>query len=76
LEVQDAHDAFKHGLWKFVDGSATIPHDQDQIMDYNEKVSKVFALLCEHLMDAQLTHIQYCENVKSAWEALCGVHEA
>ncbi len=21
----------KHGLWKFVDGSATIPHDEDQI---------------------------------------------
>jgi len=20
----------KHGLWKFVDGSATIPHDKDQ----------------------------------------------
>jgi hypothetical protein len=35
-----------------------------------------FALLCEHLMDAQLAHIQYCENVKSACETLCGVHEA
>ncbi len=23
-----------------------------------------------------LAHIQYCENVKSAWETLCGVHEA
>jgi len=33
-------------------------------------------LLCEHLTDAQLAHIQYCDNVKSAWEALCGVHEA
>jgi hypothetical protein len=66
----------KHGFWKFVNGSATIPHDEDQITDYNEKVTKAFALLCEHLMDAQLAHIQYCENVKSAWETLCGVHEA
>jgi hypothetical protein len=27
-------------------------------------------------MDAQLAHIQYCKNVKSVWETLCGVHEA
>ncbi len=65
-----------HGLCKFVDGSATIPHDEDQITDYNEKATKAFALLCEYFMDAQLAHIQYCENVKSAWETLCGVHEA
>jgi len=66
----------KHGLWKFVDGSATIPHDEDQIMDYNEKATKAFALLCEHLTYAQPAHIQYYENVKSAWETLCGGHEA
>jgi hypothetical protein len=66
----------KHGLWKFVDGNATIPHDEDQITDYNKKTTKAFALLCEHLTDAQLAHIQYCENVKSAWERLCSVHEA
>jgi len=65
----------KHGFWKFVDGSATILDDEDQIMDYNEKATKAFALLCEHLTDAQLAHIQYCKNVKSAWETLCGVHE-
>jgi hypothetical protein len=23
----------KHGFWKFVDESATIPHDEDQITD-------------------------------------------
>ncbi len=66
----------KHGLWKFVDGSATILDDEDQIIDYNKKATKAFALLCEHLTDAQLAHIQYCENVKSAWEILCSVHEA
>jgi len=66
----------KHGLWKFVDESATIPYDENQITNYNEKATKAFALLCEHLMDAQLAHIQYCENVKSAWETLCSVHEA
>jgi len=66
----------KHGLWKFIDGSATIPNDEDQIMDYNKKATKAFTLLCEHLTDAQLAHIQYCENVKSAWETLCNVHEA
>jgi hypothetical protein len=66
----------KHGLWRFVDVSATILEDEDQIMDYNEKATKAFALLCEHLIDAQLTHIQYRKNVKNAWETLCGVHEA
>ncbi len=65
----------KHGLWKFVDGSATIPNDEDQIMDYNEKATRAFALLCEHFADAQLAHIQYCENVKSTWETFCDVHE-
>jgi hypothetical protein len=42
-------------------------------MNYNKKVTKAFALLCEHLRNAQLAHIQ---NVKSTWETLCGVHEA
>jgi hypothetical protein len=65
----------KHGLWKFVDGSATILNDEDQITNYNEKATKAFALPCEYLTDAQLAHIQYCENVKSAWETLCGMHE-
>jgi hypothetical protein len=66
----------KHGLWKFVDGSATLPSEEVARADYNEKETKAFALLCEHLTDAQLAHIQYCDNVRSAWEALCGVHEA
>jgi hypothetical protein len=46
------------------------------MVDYNEKEMKAFTLLCEHLTDAQLAHNQYCDNVKSAWEVLCGVHEA
>jgi hypothetical protein len=66
----------KHGLWKFVDDSATLPSEQVAKTDYNEKEMKAFALLCEHFMDAQLAHIQYCDNVKNAWEAFCGVHEA
>ncbi len=65
----------KDGFWKFVHWSATIPNDEDQITDYNEKATKAFALLCEHLTDAQLAHIQYFENVKNAWETLYGVHE-
>jgi hypothetical protein len=65
----------KHGLWKFVDGSATLPNDST-MADYNEKEMKAFALLCEHLTNAQLARILYCDNVKSAWEALCGVLEA
>jgi hypothetical protein len=65
----------KHGFWKFVDGSATLPNEEVARVDYNEKEMKAFALLCEHLTNAQLAHIQYCDNVKSAWEALCGVHE-
>jgi hypothetical protein len=63
----------KHGLWKFVDGSATLLSEEVTRADYNEKETKVFALLCEHLTDAQLAHIQYCDNVRSVWEALCGV---
>ncbi len=66
---------FKHGLWKFVDESATLPSEEVAMANYNEKEMKAFALLCEHLTDAQLAHIQYCDNVKSAWEALCSVHE-
>jgi hypothetical protein len=76
LEVQDAHDAFQAWALKFVNGIATIPNDEDQITDYNKKATKAFALLCEHFTDAQLAHIQYCENVKSTWETLCDVHEA
>jgi hypothetical protein len=55
----------KHGLWKFVDGSATISDDEDEMENYNKKATKALTLLCEHLTDAQLAHIQYCENVKS-----------
>ncbi len=65
----------KHGHWKFVDGSATLPSEKLARADYNEKEMKAFALLCEHFMDAQLAHIQYCANVRSAWEAIYGVHE-
>jgi len=66
----------KHGLCKFVDGNATLPSGEVAMADYNEKEMKAFALLCEHFTDAQLAHIQYCDNVKSACKALCGVHEA
>ncbi len=66
----------KHGLWKFIDGNATLPSEEVAMADYNEKEMKAFfALLCEHLMNAQLAHIQYCDNVKNAWEVLCGVRE-
>jgi hypothetical protein len=66
----------KHGLWKFVDGSATLPNEEVTRADYNEKEMKAFVFLCEHLTDAQLAHIQYCDNVKSVCKALCGVDEA
>jgi hypothetical protein len=64
------------GFGKFVDGSATLPTEEVARADYNRIEMKAFALLCEHLMDTQLAHIQYCDNVKRAWEAFCGVHEA
>ncbi len=63
----------KHGFWKFVDGNATIPDDEDEMANYNKKA---IALLCEHLKDAHLARIQYYENVKIAWETFCGMHEA
>jgi hypothetical protein len=31
----------KHGLWKFVDGSATLPSEEVARADYNEKETKV-----------------------------------
>ncbi len=67
---------FKHRLWKFVDRSATLSNEEVTRANYNEKETKTFALLCEHLTDAQFAYIQYCDNVRSAWEAFCGVHEA
>ncbi len=30
----------KHGLWKFVDGNATIIDEEDEMADYNKKVTK------------------------------------
>jgi len=65
----------KHGLWKFVDGSASLSSEEVARANYIEKQTKVFTLLCEHLTNAQLAHIQYYDNVKSDWEALCDVHE-
>jgi hypothetical protein len=56
-------------------GNATIPYDEDEMVDFNEKVTKAFALLCEHLTDAQLAHIQYYENVKIVSKTFCSVHE-
>jgi len=34
--------------------------------NYNGKVTKAIALHCERLVNAQLTHIQYCKNVTNA----------
>jgi hypothetical protein len=42
----------KHGLWKFVDGNATLLSEEVARADYNEKNMKAFTLLCEHLTDA------------------------
>jgi len=56
----------KHELCKFVDGSGTLPNEEVARADYNEKETKGFALLSEHLTNAQLAHIQYCDNVRSA----------
>jgi hypothetical protein len=52
-----------------------LPKEEVAKVNYNDKEMKAFTLLCEHFTDAQLAHIQYCDNVRSAWEALCGVHE-
>ncbi len=45
------------------------------MVDYNEKVTKAFALLYEHLKDAQFEDIQYCENVKSSSKTFCIVRK-
>jgi hypothetical protein len=63
------------GFGSSLKGSTTTLNDEDEMTNYNEKATKAFALLCEPLMDAQLAHIQYCENVKSIWETLCDAHK-
>jgi hypothetical protein len=30
----------KHGLWKFINGSATILDNDDEMVDYNKKTTK------------------------------------
>jgi hypothetical protein len=75
LEAQNPHDAFQ--TWALENLLMGVPFCQvKKLQGSNEKETNAFALLCEHLTDAQLAHIQYCDNVRSAWEALCGVHEA
>jgi hypothetical protein len=56
----------KHGFSKFVHESATSPSEEVVRVDCNEKKTKAFTLLCEHLTSSQLAHIQYCDNVRSA----------
>jgi len=34
----------KHGLWKFVDVSATLPSEEVARADYNEKKTKAFCI--------------------------------
>jgi len=53
-----------------------MPSEELARFDYNKKETKAFALFCEHLTGAQLAHIQYCDNVRSAQEALFYLHEA
>jgi hypothetical protein len=76
FESSKCAGCFLNRLWKFVDGSATLPNEKVVKADYNEKKMKAFALLCEHLTNAQLAHIQYCDNVINACEVFCSVHEA
>jgi hypothetical protein len=54
------------GFEKFVDASVILSSEEVARVDYNEKETKAFTLCCEHLTDAQLAHIQYCDNVISA----------
>jgi hypothetical protein len=42
------------GFGKFVDASAILLSEEVARVDYNEKETKAFALLCEHLTDANL----------------------
>jgi len=65
----------KHGPWKFVDGNATILDHEDEMENYKKKVTKAFALFCEHFMDAKFAHIQYYKNVKSTRETFCSLHK-
>jgi hypothetical protein len=56
-------------------GSTIILDGDDEMMSYKEKATKAFVFLCDHFVDVQRAHIQFCEDVKSAWGALCDVHE-
>jgi hypothetical protein len=66
----------KHGHWKFVDGSVTIPNDKDQITNYNEKATKAFALLCEHSQMHNLHTFNIAKMSKALGRHFCSVQEA
>jgi len=51
---------------KFFYGSIIILDGDDEMMSYKEKATKAFVLLCDHFVNVQLAHIQYCEDMKSA----------
>ncbi len=54
---------------------ATISDGDDEMMGYKEKATKALMFLCDHFVEVEHGHIQFCEDVKSAWDALCDVHE-
>jgi hypothetical protein len=55
--------------------STTILDGDDEMISYKEKATKVFVFLCDHFVHVQRAHIQFWEDVKSVWDALCDVHE-
>jgi hypothetical protein len=50
---------------RFFNESIIILDGDDEMMGYKEKAIKAFVLLCDHFVNVQLAHIQYCEDVKS-----------
>jgi hypothetical protein len=57
----------------FVDGSAIIPNDEDQIMNYNEKVTKAFTLQISKdsfdghpMLHVRVRHVFIGNNLKTS----------
>jgi hypothetical protein len=62
---------------KYVDGGAVFEvGDVLSKVDYSEQATKTFALLANISQMFNLNIIQYYDNAKNVWEALCSVHKS
>ena len=59
------------GLWKYVDGSATLADDASakETAKYRSESQKAFSIIAMSVTTAKLYRITSCEEPKMAWDA-------